>query len=106
MPRHARFYWGRRNGMNRYDFDWNIIRRDSVVVITASEGRPPINTLAPQRYVGDAPFTVMNIAPYDGGVIFAVRIDWPHPLDLWTDITVFDRSDPVWFRPSKFAGLG
>jgi hypothetical protein len=87
----------------RYNYDWNEISRHSVVVITASEGKPPITTNYPERYVGAAPFTVMNVAPYDGGMMFAVRIEWRHPLDLWTDITVFDRSDPLWLRPSRYA---
>jgi hypothetical protein len=103
LPKHARYYWGKRNGFQAYDFDWTEIRHDSVVIITASEGKPPITSLAPERFVGAAPFYVMNIAPYDGGVIFAVRIDWPEPLDLWTDITVFNRH--IWFRPSPFVSI-
>lgn len=106
MPKHARYYWGRMYGTLRYDFDWDQIRHDSVVVITASEGHPPINTNAPERFVGAAPFTVMNVAPRDGGVTFAVRIQWHEPIGLWTDITVFDQSDPLWFRPSRYAEVG
>ncbi|MGZ5027271.1 MAG: hypothetical protein ACXV9T_08850 [Methylobacter sp.] len=102
MPKHARYYWGRRNGTVRYDFTWKEIRHDSVVVISASEGKPPISTAAPERFVGDAPFTVMNIAPRDGGVTFAVRIEWDEPIGLWTDITVFDSSDTLYQPPSRY----
>jgi hypothetical protein len=96
-PKHAHYYWGRRKGIQAYNFDWDEIHNDSVVVITASEGKPPITTISPERWVGAAPIYVMNIAPYDGGVVFAVRIDWEEPIGLWTTITVFDRTD-VWLR--------
>src|SRR5512135_1293917 len=102
MPKHARYYWGRRNGTSRYDFTWSEIQHDSVVVITASEGQPPVTANAPERFVGAAPFLVMNVAPRDGGVTFAVRIEWPSPIGLWTDITVFDRSDPMYNPPSRY----
>ena len=105
MPQHARYYWGKRNGIVRYDFAWNQVTHDSVVLISASEGKPPISTAAPDRYVGDAVFTVLNIAPYDGGVEFGVRIDWDDPLDLWTDITVFDRTDSMYAPPSRFVNV-
>src|SRR5690348_2677976 len=63
---------------------WDEVRDDSVLLISASEGKPPISTAAPERYVGDAVFTVLNIARYDGGVEFGVSINWDDPLDLWT----------------------
>lgn len=103
MPQHARYYWGKRNGTNRYDFTWDQIFHDSVVVITASEGKQP-STNSPERFVGDAGFTVMNIAPRDGGVTFGVRIEWDEPIGLWTDITVFERSDFLYQPPSRYAG--
>jgi len=97
-PKHARYYWGLRNGVQAYNFDWDEIRHDSVVVITASEGKPPITNVSPERWVGAAPVHVLNIAPYDGGVVFAVWIDWGEPIGLWTDITVFSPKDPLWYR--------
>jgi hypothetical protein len=96
-PRHAHYYWGRRNGIQAYNFDWDEIHHDSVVVITASEGDPPVTTMSPERRVGAAPIYVMNVAPYDGGVVFAVRIDWEEPIGLWTTITVFERTE-IWLR--------
>ena len=73
-----------------------------VVIVTASEGKPP-STNSPDRFIGDAGFTVMNIAPWDGGVSFGVRIEWDERIGLWTDITVFDRTEPIYQPPSKFA---
>lgn len=105
MPKHARYYWGKRKGTLRYEFEWKEIRHDSFVVITASEGKPPISTAAPERFVGAAPFTVMNVAPYDGGVTFAVWIEWDAPIGLWTDITVFDREDDVFQPPSRYVDV-
>jgi hypothetical protein len=105
MPKHARFYWGRRSGTHRYDFTWEEIHHDSVVVISASEGKPPITSNAPERFVGDAGFMVLNIAPRDGGVVFGVRIEWDQPIGLWTNITVFDRSDSLFQPRSRFVDV-
>ncbi len=102
MPKHARYYWGRRQGLIRYEFNWKEIQHDFWVLVSASEGQPPISTAAPQRFIGDARFTVHNIAPFDGGVLFGVEIDFPQPLHLWTDITVFDRNDPTFLPPSRY----
>ena len=52
MPQHIHFFWGRHIGRTRYNFQWSPIHHDSVVLITASEGQPPITTQAPQRFVG------------------------------------------------------
>jgi hypothetical protein len=91
-----RFCWGPQF-TRPFNFEWGIIRHDSFVVITASEGRERVEdrvilytSQSPQRHLGAARFTVDNIAPYDGGVRFHVTIDWPSPLILWTDIIVFD----------------
>ncbi len=86
----------------KYNYRWDIIEHNSVVVITTTEGTerfddgvPIFDTNSPNRFVGDARFTVDNIAPYDGGVWFRVTIywswwNWWRPLTLWTDIIVFD----------------
>ena len=97
-----RFCWGPRRTV-RCNFHWSDIRHDSVVVVTASEGQEGVDaddhviaytSNSPQRFVGSARFTVDNIAPYDGGVVFRVTIDWPSPLTLWTDIILFDELSP------------
>jgi hypothetical protein len=88
------------NATGKYNFSWDIINHLSSVVITAAEGREPsieggiLEALdAPERIIGDAQYTVHNIAPYDGGVTFRIEIDWGALLNTWVCITVFDDSD-------------
>ncbi len=95
MPQHARFFWGKHIGRTKFNLAWRVINHQSVVLISASEGQQPITTAAPERFVESATFVVGNIAPQDGNVSFVVLIDWFEPLNLWTDITVFDRGDPI-----------
>ena len=102
-PQHYRHFWGAWNS-NVFTFWWDIIKHDSFVVITASEGPGYDVQAAPQRFVGDAGFIVGSVAPFDGGVKVWVIMTggssgslsslWSHPLNLWTDITVFDPADP------------
>ncbi len=91
-----RWSWGPRFSQ-KFNFQWDIIDHRSFVVITASEGREVVEdrtilytTESPNRFVGDARFTVDNIAPHDGGVTFHVTVDFWRPLMLWTDIIVFN----------------
>lgn len=102
--RHWRHFWGRKK-TGIFNFQWDIINVRSNVVITASEGQP--DALGnPNRFVGAAHFQVSSVAPHSGGVTFWVIIGdaravhdgffnwWIDPLPLWTEITVFDPSDP------------
>jgi|GEM_PF-1901750 hypothetical protein len=110
MAQHFRHFWGPQKTA-RFNFQWDAIRHDSFVVITASEGSPRQEGLffdpsAPERFVGSAHFQVSSVAPHDGGVTFWVIIGdakallsgffnwWVDPLNLWTDITVFDPGEP------------
>ena len=102
MPQHARIFWSKHRGRQNYNLAWDVIRHDSVVLISASEGKQPITPQAPERFVGSATYTVCNIAAQDGNVSFVVSIDWDEPLDLWTDITVFDRGEPPVFVSVPF----
>jgi hypothetical protein len=96
MPTHALFFWGSHNGDTVFHLAWNQILHNTIVVVTASEGKP-LSSQGAVRFVGNARFTVNNIAPFDGGVDFRVTIEWDHPLNLWTSITVFDSSDRTIF---------
>jgi hypothetical protein len=99
MAFHHRQFWGLQK-TNIYTFRWNVIRENSFVLITASEGSR--NAAGPaNRFVGSAHFQVSSIAPFNGGVSFWVIIGdakaittgffnwWIDPLPVWTDITVF-----------------
>ena len=91
---HWRHLWIRAPRLARYTFSWDIIRRNSFVVVTAAEGR--ISAQSPERFMGAAkPIIVGNIAAQDGFVEFTLHWvgDFPY-LDIWTDITVFDPNDP------------
>lgn len=95
MAQHVLFFWGAHNGALTCNLQWDQVVHDSIVFVTASEGDPPISSAAPVLFVGDARFTVNNVAPHDGGVSFRITIEWDGPLNLWTTITLFDRTDPV-----------
>ena len=91
-----RICWGPQR-TNTFNVNWNIINAQSYVVVTASEGGEDVDagqvllsTASPKRFIGDARFTVCNIAPQPHKLSFHVLIDFDHPLVLWTDIIVFD----------------
>jgi hypothetical protein len=99
MATYYLYNWGM-NGSGRYNLQWDIITHQSSVVVTAAEGAEPHEggqvlgtTASPERFVGDARFTVHNVAPHDGGVGFYLEIDWPAPLNVWTCVTVLDAGD-------------
>jgi hypothetical protein len=91
MPQTIRKYWGAINGRATLNYNWPAIDQDSVVMVTASEYKQ-----AGVRFVGDASITVANIAPHgppydpNHGVTFVVNVAWGSPLDIVTDITLFD----------------
>ena len=98
MPSHRRVFWGYHQGIKRYQLLWKEVSRKSVVLISAAEGLPPspdVFSFVPTRFVGDAVYSVENIAPDDGSVFFVVDIRWPDPLPLWTDVTLFNHADPM-----------
>jgi hypothetical protein len=91
MTQTIRKYWGAFNGRVTLNYNWPAIDHDSVVVITASEyGNDGV------RFVGAASITVANISPHgppydpNHGVTFVVNVAWGSPLNLVTDITLFN----------------
>jgi hypothetical protein len=78
-----RYDYGNYNGWINANFSWNVINRNSTVLIAATEaGQEGV------AFVGDAVYTVHNIAPYDGGVHFRVHIDWGSPIRFVVNILV------------------
>jgi len=70
-----RYDFGNWRGWLNCNFSWGVINRNSVVLISATEaGQEGV------AFVGDAVYTVHNVAPYDGGVHFRVHIDWSTPI--------------------------
>ena len=80
---------------------WPLITPNSVVLVSASECKPYDYTVPsftariPERYVGDAPVVVKNVAPQDGRVEIVVSIGWGDPLNVVTDIVVIDAPEVV-----------
>lgn len=96
MPRTIRVYW-RHATSQWYNFNWyGVINRKSVVHISVGEGIFPrfpagiydIDII--DRHRGEAVICVRNIVPHQDGVEFRLEVNWPTPLDVITDITVFD----------------
>jgi hypothetical protein len=97
MPQYYLVNYNLQDGTETYNFSWDAINHKSCVVITAAEGSEPSEngqvlgtSNSPQRFVGAAPFTVHNVAPYDGGVSFRIEIGWGSTLNTWVCIAVFD----------------
>jgi hypothetical protein len=91
---HWRHLWRSAPRLSVYTFGWDIIQHGSYVLITAAEA--DLTAQVPARFIGDAkPIVVGNIAPQDGQVQFTMwwMGDFPY-LNIWTDITIFDPTDP------------
>jgi hypothetical protein len=72
---------------------WSVIHSTSIVLISASEVRTDdVPRFIPvfERFIGDAPITVRNIAPQEGFVDFWIYVEWQDPLDVAVDIVVLD----------------
>jgi len=102
QARTIRVFW-RNARTGWHNFNWNgVITPQSVVHISACEAFFPPNNLfgveGVQRKRGDAAIWVKNVHPHGpnpgdtitGGVEFFLQVDWGTPLDVATDITVFD----------------
>src|SRR5262245_9006715 len=93
-PVHWRHLWLNAPGLADYTFWWPAITHESYVVITAAEANRTASV--PGRFIGAArPIIAGSIAPQDGYVWFTLWWYGNFPyLNIWTDITVFDPSDP------------
>jgi len=73
-----RHYWGTRNGQWRLDLNWEGMSAANQVYVSIHEG----------NFIGDARYTLHNVAPRDGGVRIWVNIEWGSPLNLYADYFV------------------
>jgi hypothetical protein len=88
-----RMYLRGRKGRCVENFRTPQITANSVVHISVSEATElSQGTFTPVfgRFVGDANITVHNVSPSDGRVDFVVTVDFFAPLNIVTDITIFD----------------
>lgn len=78
-----RFDWGYRTGQWRLTLTWGGFSPTSKVLVSISEadvnGRP---------FVGNARYTVNNVAPGDGYATIWVTIEWPSPIHLVANYVV------------------
>ena len=85
-----RHLWTHADRFGIFTVNWDIIKHDSYVNITASEAR--LGSYVPDRFIGGArPVFVGSIAPQDGYVQFSMwwgLMDISY-LNIWTDIIVF-----------------
>jgi hypothetical protein len=65
---------------------WPPIHSTSIVLISASQCR----TDNFERFIGDAPITVQNIAPQEGFVDFWIYVNFEKPVDVAVDLVVLD----------------
>jgi hypothetical protein len=77
--------WGDRNGQHILNINWGIITRDSLVFVTIGEGAPGGGKL-----IGNARYTLHNVAPNNGVVSIWVNIEWGSPIRLYVDYFVFN----------------
>ena len=96
----ARIFVGVLNGRVDVKLNWRAIKHQSVVLVSASEGRENVNeapsSYEPNRFVGYALITVHNIAPFDGGVSFVLTVNWDEPLPIWADVVLLDKIPTGW----------
>jgi hypothetical protein len=89
----VRMYLRNKQGRNRLRLTNPSITSKSVVHIAVSEATalsPGTFTPVFGRFVANANITVHNIAPQDGFVDFVVTVDFGSPLNIVTDISIFD----------------
>lgn len=61
------------------------INANSRVFVSASEY---VTDPATTRFIGSAPIQVLNVAPFNGGVLLWVVIDWGNPINVRFDMLV------------------
>jgi len=89
------------SGRVTFNFNWDAIDHDSVVLISASEYVVTPNPANEYRFIGAATISVSNVTPHgppydpNHGVTFVVNVNWDSSLYVATDITVLD-DKPVW----------
>ena len=102
MAQSIRVLYRRQQGTIRKNFNWEPIKLDSAVIVTAAEFTPVFGgfgggpkTLG-RPLLGAANVYVTNIGPHDpegddvGGVEFLLHVDWHSPLDVIVTITVLE----------------
>jgi hypothetical protein len=101
MAQSIRVLYRAQQGTIRKNFNWDPIKLDSAVIVTAAEFTPHFGGLytgikTPGRpNLGAANVYVTNVGPHGpepdvGGVEFLLHVDWDSPLDVVVTISVLD----------------
>jgi hypothetical protein len=78
--------WGNKHGSWRLWLNWSAITANSRVFVAIGEGAP--GGPAGGKFIGDARYTLMNVAPQNGRVGIWVNIDWGSDIRLYVDYLV------------------
>jgi hypothetical protein len=78
--------WGNKHGSWKLFLNWGAITANSRVFVAIGEGAaggPPAG-----KFIGDAKYTLMNVAPTNGQVGIWVNIDWGSDIRIYVDYLV------------------
>lgn len=77
--------WGDQKGQRILNLNWGSVNRNSRVFVAIGEGAP-----GGGKFIGNARFTLHNVAPKDGQVSIWVNIEWGEPIRLYVDYLVIN----------------
>ncbi|MEG3849944.1 hypothetical protein QT971_21600 [Microcoleus sp. herbarium19] len=80
--------WGNLKGQVILPLNWGLITPNSLVFVAIGEGAA--GGPAAGKFIGNARYTVHNVAPQNGVVKVWVNIEWANPIRLYVDYFVFN----------------
>ena len=78
--------WGNKHGSWKLNLNWAAVTANSRVFVAIGEGLPGGPPAG--KFIGDARYTLMNVAPANGHVSIWVNIDWGSDIRLYVDYLV------------------
>jgi hypothetical protein len=75
--------WGNKHGSWKLRLNWGSVNINSMVFVAIGEG-----AAGGGKFLGDARYTLMNVAPRAGGVDIWVYIDWGSDIRIYVDYLV------------------
>lgn len=77
--------WGNLKGQVILPLNWSFVKRNSLVFVSIGEGLP-----GGGKFIGDARYTVHNVAMSDGRIDVWVNIEWSYPIRIYVDYLVIN----------------
>ncbi len=77
---------GNWNGQLNYTLNWGVISPSSLVFVAVGEGLP--GGPGAGKFVGNARYTVHNVAPANGYVVARINVEWGGPIRVYVDYLV------------------